>query len=198
MAMQIKSPGGLIKLAVILAAVVVVGVLFWQHLFGTYRLVEIEKGVVYSTGLRSVEELNNAALSSRARCILLCSDTVELETPLLTASQTYAFHSKLRVEDFRVGPGGWPTSDNIDVALEVIGKQSRRPVLIASADGVRRPGMIVAAYLTSVLKYDKPKAMKRLRELYGDAPGLADVDRFLEVYEPASQKVTRQLPLSKE
>lgn len=198
MGMQIKSPGGLIKLAIIVAVVVVASVLLWQRLFGTYRLVEVEKYVLYSTGLRSVEELNNAALASRASCILLCSDTVELETPLLSASQTYAFHSKLRVEDFRVGPGGWPTSGDIDVALRVIARQSRRPVLIASADGVRRPGMVVAAYLTSVLKYDKPAAMKRIRELYGDVPGLEDVSRFLEVYEPASQKVTRQLPLSKE
>jgi protein tyrosine/serine phosphatase len=104
----------------------------------------------------------------------------------------------MRVEDFSVGPGNWPTSDNVDVALRVIAKQSRRPVLIASADGIRRPGMVVAAYLTSVKKLDKAAAMKRIHELYGDGPGVADVERFLEVYDPASQKVTRELPMSKE
>ena len=198
MAMQMRGPRGLVKLAVILAAGVVVGVLLWQTLFGTFRLVEIEKGFLYSTGLRKVEDVNNAALKTGAKAILLCSDTVELETPLLAASQTYAFHSKMRVEDFRVGPGNWPTSQDIDGALQVISRPSRRPVLIVSADGVRRPGMIVAAYLTSVLKYDKAAAMKRVRQLYGVSPGLADVERFLEVYEPASRKVTRELPLSKE
>ena len=198
MAMPIKSCSGLIKLAAILATVVVVTVVLWQHLFGTYRLVEIEKGVLYSTGLRKVDDLNNAALTTGAKAVLLCSDTVELETPLLSASQTYAFHSKMRVEDFRVGPGNWPTSQDIDGALHVIDRLSRRPVIIVSVDGVRRPGMVVAAYLTSVLKYDKAAAMKRVRQLYGVSPGLADVERFLEVYEPASRKVTRELPLSKE
>ena len=198
MAIQNPSPRGLIKMAVILIAVVAVGILIWQQLFGTYRMVKIEKDVLYSTGLRNVEELNNAAISTKARALLLCSDSVELQTPLFSASQTYAFHSKMRVEDFRVGLGGWPTSQDIDWALQVIARPSRRPVLIVSADGVRRPGMIVAAYLTSVLKYDKPAALKRLRQLYGDAPGLTDVDRFLEAYEPASRTVTRQLPRSKE
>lgn len=198
MAMQIRSPRGLIKLAVILVAVVVVGVLAWQRLFGTYRLVEIEKGVLYSTGLRDVAELNNAALATHAACVLECADTAELETPLWRDSQTFVFHSHMRVEDFKVGPGNWPTTENVDIALQVIAKPSRRPLLIASADGIRRPAMVVAAYLTSVMKYDKPTAMKRIRELYGDGPGVADVERFLEVYDPASRQVARALPMSKE
>jgi hypothetical protein len=198
MAMQMKSSRGRIKLTIILIAVVVIGFFLWEQVFGTYRLAEIEKGVLYSTGVRKVEDLNNAALAARAKAVLLCSDTAELETPLLTASQNYVFHNKMRLENFSVGPGNWPTTQDINQALQAIDWPSRRPLLIASADGVRRPAMIVAAYLTSVMKYDKPAAMKRLHQLYGDAPGLADVDRFLEVYEPASRKVTQQLPLSKE
>lgn len=163
-----------------------------------YRYAEVQPGELYTAGMRSGEEFNRALDLSQAKTALLFVDAIDVRQPAYAEAQNDVYKRKLRLRQSVTPAGDWPSEDQIRVALEELQTVKHYPILIASLEGVRRPGMLIAAYLTSVKKLDKAAAAARLKSLYGDAPGLADVLRFLDVYDPALQRMSSSLPLSRE
>jgi protein-tyrosine phosphatase len=94
--------------------------------------------------------------------------------------------------------GGWPTSEQVREFLQIAGDPSRQPVLVHCAQGVRRTGMMVAAYQESVMKFDRDQAKAALLAFGHSQRTVGDVQRFIDVYDPAAQMMTEQLPQSTE
>jgi protein-tyrosine phosphatase len=71
-------------------------------------------------------------------------------------------------------------------------------VLVHCAQGVRRTGMMVAAYELSVLKLDKDQAVAAIKGFGHSDRTIGDVKRFIEVYDPQTQQMTADMPHSQE
>jgi protein tyrosine/serine phosphatase len=66
------------------------------------------------------------------------------------------------------------------------------------AQGVRRTGMMVAAYQESVLGYDRERATQEILRFGHSDRSIGDVRRFIDVYDPVKREVTAELPHSSE
>src|SRR5213079_2639054 len=94
--------------------------------------------------------------------------------------------------------GGWPTTANVKEFLSLAQNKSLQPVLVHCAQGVRRTGMMVAAYQMSVLGWDKDKTKAAILTFGHSDRTVNDVKRFIDVYDPKTQTVTEKLPQSSE
>ena len=64
--------------------------------------------------------------------------------------------------------------------------------------GVRRTGMMAAAFQESVLGYDKARTKDAILAFGHSERSIGDVKRFIDVYDPVKREVTQQLPQSQE
>jgi len=180
----------------VLGVVALLGWLFWP--VKPLHFACVQDGQVYTVGLRNLDDFNRAIDLSHARTVMIFADIMDTRQPLYAEAQTAIFKRRLRYEQNGMPAGDWPTPEVLAFSLEEMQKPKNFPLLIVSMEGVRRPGMLAAAYLASVKKLDKVAATQQLKRLYGDAPGLPDVLRFLDVYDPAGRQMKSPLPLSKE
>ena len=87
--------------------------------------------------------------------------------------------------------------DQLQRFLSIVQDPTKQPVLVHCAQGVRRTGMMVAAYQRSVLNYSADQA-KPAADLRPQPRTVGDVQRFIDVYDPAARQMTRKLEVSKE
>src|SRR5260221_7955264 len=94
--------------------------------------------------------------------------------------------------------GGWPTSEDVLKFLEVVQEKQNQPVLVHCAQGVRRTGMMVAAFQESVLGWDDSKAKSTMLSFGHSDRTVKDVERFIGVYDAKTRTGTAQLEEAKE
>ena len=93
---------------------------------------------------------------------------------------------------------GWPTSDDVRRFLSVVSDTQNQPALVHCAQGVRRTGMLVAAYQESVLGWDDKKCREEILTFGHSQRTVGDVQKFIDVYDPATGTVPTDLPVGRE
>jgi len=185
----------------ILVALAALGFLIWRSWFATYHLATVQEGVLYRDGNRGVRELEIALQKIQPRTVVCLFDDRELNDPEKPefAEELQLLNSRnLHVVRLPIALGGWPTSDDVRRFLDVVNLKENQPVLVHCAQGVRRTGMLVAAYQESVMGYT-PEQTKRAILRFGHSErSIGDVKRFIDVYDPKAREVTKQLAMSKE
>lgn len=181
--------------------VALAGFLVWRQWFQTYHLATVHQGVLYRDGNRGLREFANALRQVRPRTIVCLIDDKELSDgrkPQFQQELTYLASQGIAVERIAIPLGGWPTGDNVRQFLAVVSDKSRQPVLVHCAQGVRRTGMLVAAYQQSVLGYDDAKAKSAILTFGHSRRSIGDVEKFIELYDPKQREMTQSLPMSVE
>lgn len=171
---------------------------WWALREETGHCAQIIPGRLYTASYANAGDFTRALGESKAAAVLLMSDPVDVREPEFEVALVAAARARLRTPQVEIVSGSWPTPPQIEKALKELTNPRHHPALLASKEGVRRPGMFAAAYLASVEKMSKPAIVQRLRDAYGSAPGLEDVLRFLDVYDPEARRMTTSLPLSRE
>ena len=69
---------------------------------------------------------------------------------------------------------------------------------LSAAQGVRRTGMLVAAYQESVLHFNRDQAKAALLSFGHSDRTVNDVKRFIDVYDPTNRRMSEDLPISQE
>ena len=90
---------------------------------------------------------------------------------------------------------GFETGDQIDEFLKIAADPKRQPVLVHCAQGVRRTGMMVAAYQESVLGYDQSKAKAAILSFGHSQRTMSDVTKFIDLYDPKQRSLPTTLPV---
>ena len=188
----------------IIAAVVVLlvgGWLYWTR--STYHLETVQAGVLYRCGLQSFREFENALRRVKPKTVVTLVDDRELADPakpqFKREVETFADPARgVKVVRVPIPLGGWPEGDQIERFLAIAQNPANQPVMAHCAQGVRRTGMIVAAYQMSVLGYDKEKAKAALLTFGHSDRTVNDVKRFIDTYDPQARRMTKTLPQSKE
>jgi protein tyrosine/serine phosphatase len=195
MSATVRSLSPIIIAALILAAAG--WWIFWAY-FDTYHLATVKSGVLYRDGVRSLHEFDLAARRINVKTVVSLVDDQEITQPPFTDEMAYCKENGIEVIRLPVLLGGWPRGDQISQFLAIVTDPARQPVLVHCAQGVRRTGMMVAAYQRSVLGMDKDQTMAAMQTFGHSQRTVGDVQKFIETYDPVTKQMTQELPRSAE
>jgi protein tyrosine phosphatase (PTP) superfamily phosphohydrolase (DUF442 family) len=176
----------------VFAAAVAAAVWLWMYRLGTYHFAEVEKGVLYRDGNRGLREFKTALRKGDVRTVVILNDDQEVQKEPFKTELQFLDDHKIEVIRIPVKLGGYPTTDQVRQFLTIINDRSKWPILVHCAQGVRRTGMMVAAYEESALGYDNAKAKSAVLP-WGRKPTsqtLADVKAFIDGYDGKKREVT--------
>jgi protein tyrosine/serine phosphatase len=181
-----------------IAVVAAVAGYIWYSGVRTYHFAAVEEGVLYRDGVRSVDELANAVNRAQIATVVSLVDDTEIGQEPFNSELKYCFNSHIRILRVPITRGGWPTNDAIKSFLDTATNPKNKPLLVHCAQGVRRTGMMVAAYQMSVLKWDKDKTKAAILSYGHSDKTIGDIQRFIDNYDPVKHQLTQTLPPSNE
>lgn len=190
-----------LPIALAIVAVVLVGAGLWWAKWQTYHFAAVDPGVLYRAGNRGVREFGHAIGSGKIKTVVCLIDDTELadtHKPEFAAEVEWCRRNGVKIERIPVKLGGWPTSDDVRQFLSVVADKRNQPVLVHCAQGVRRTGMMVAAYQRSVLGWAPEKCAEQMLTFGHSQRTVGDVKRFIEVYDPGTGAVPEGLPVGQE
>jgi protein tyrosine phosphatase (PTP) superfamily phosphohydrolase (DUF442 family) len=185
----------------VFAVCIAIGFFVWRQWFETYHFASVQEGVLYRDGNRGVREFATMVRRAKPKTIVALIDDDEIadaEKPEFKAEIEFAKEKGIPIERIPVKLGGWPTTEDVRRFLEIATDKRKQPVIVHCAQGVRRTGMMAAAFQESVLGYDRDKTKSLILTFGHSQRSIGDVKRFIDIYDPVKREVTQQLEQSKE
>ena len=189
----------LIPAVIVLIAAVVLGV--WWFSLRTYHFAVVQDGVLYRDGNRGLAEFEHAIRRGKIKSVVMLIDDEELaahEKPEFAREVEWCRQQGIHIERIPIRLGGWPNGEDVKRFLAFVNERKNQPVLVHCAQGVRRTGMMVAAYQQSVLGWDDQKCKDKVLTFGHSQRTVGDVQKFIDVYNPATGAVPSDLPIGKE
>lgn len=185
-----------VAFAVLVAIGLSAGV-YWRW-FDTYHLVAVQPGVLYRDGHQTARAFENALDRVRPKTVVSLVDENEVKDPAkpqFSREAQVLAERGIRLEHIPVKLGGYPTTEDVRRFLDVATKPENQPVLVHCAQGVRRTGMMVAAYQMSAAPspLDREQAKKSVETFGHSDRTTRDVRNFIDVYDPGTRTVTKTL-----
>jgi protein tyrosine/serine phosphatase len=183
----------------LVAAALVAGGVAWR-LVATrrYHLATVQDAVLYRDGLRSRDQLAATVGRTGVKTIVSLLDDEERDREPYDCEEEWCRTNGVKLIRIPIRLGGWPSEEQVRQFLAVVADPNRRPVLVHCAQGVRRTGMMVAAYQETVMKFSRDQAKAALLAFGHSQRTIRDVQRFIDLYDPDAQRMTQELPISSE
>ena len=182
---------------VFVIALVAAGAYGWRCYLDTYHLATVQPRALYRDGVQSPCQFETAIRKVQPKTVVSLIDDNELahpEKPQFKAEAEFLAKQGIRLERIPVKLGGWPSQEDVEKFNRVAADPENQPVLVHCAQGVRRTGMMVAAYQMKHLGYDREKAKDELLAFGHSDRTVNDVKRFIDGYDPATGTVPPPLP----
>lgn len=171
---------------ILLALLVAGGVLVWRNYFETYHLVVVDPGKLYRDGNRSLREFKNTLRKANPKTVIAIIDEQEYEEPEFVAARELVKARGLEFHWIPIRAGAYPRPEQVREFLAVASDPAKQPVLYHDDEGIRRAGMMMAAYQESVLGYDDAKTIAAMQTFGHSDRTIKDVRRFIEAYDPVA------------
>lgn len=183
-------------LIVLLVALVAAGAYVWRCHLDTYHLATVQPHALYRDGNQSPCQFETAVRKVRPRTVVSLVDDNEVaddRKPQFQAEEQFLGKKGIRLERIPIALGGWPSKPDVERFLSVASDPESQPVLVHCAQGVRRTGMMVAAYQMKEMGYDKERAKAEILAFGHSDRTVNDVKRFIDGYDPETGKVPDNL-----
>lgn len=171
---------------------------WWTFFDAYYHLETVRDGILYRDGVRNLSEFDHAVKRVSPRTVVSLVDDNEIAKAPFTGELDYCRANHIELVRIPIPLGGWPNERQVKQFLALVADPARRPVLVHCAQGVRRTGMMVAAYQESAMNFTAEQAKAAILTFGHSQRTVGDVQRFIDVYDPAGQRMTEQLPMSSE
>lgn len=186
---------------VLLIALAVAGGYVWRCHISTYHLATVEPGVLYRDGNQLPCQFETAVRKVQPRTVVSLIDDTEQthpDKPQFEYERQFLEKKGVEFERIPVKLGGWPAKKDVERFLAVVKDPANQPVIVHCAQGVRRTGMMAAAYQMSQMGYDKERAKSSILAFGHSDRTVNDVKRFIDGYDPATGAVPENLMPSNE
>jgi protein tyrosine/serine phosphatase len=171
--------------------------IFWAW-FDTYHLATVKQGALYRDGVRTIHQFDLAVRKTHVKTVVSLVDDQEITQSPFTDELAYCQAHGIDLVRLPVPLGGWPRGDQISRFLDIATDPARQPVLVHCAQGVRRTGMMVAAYEISIMKLPKDQTVAAMMTFGHSQRTIGDVRKFIELYDPQTRQMTTDMPMSNE
>jgi protein tyrosine phosphatase (PTP) superfamily phosphohydrolase (DUF442 family) len=171
---------------VVLTLLQLVGFLVWRQYFQTYHLVVVDEGKLYRDGNRSLREFKNTLRKAKPRTVIAVVDEKEFNEPEFVASRELVKSRGLTFHWIPIRAGWYPTAEQVREFLKIASDPANQPVLYHDDEGIRRAGMMMAAYQETVLGYDDARAKAGIRAFGHSDRTIDEVRRFIDAYDPVA------------
>lgn len=177
-------------LAAVIGLAAAAGGWVWYEKYDTYHFAEVTPGVLYRDGNRQMRTFETAVEKGKIRTVVMLNDADELANrPQYRAEMEFCRQRGINLVHIPVGLGKRPTTDDVRKFLDVVNDPKNHPVLVHCAQGVRRTGMMVAAYQESQLKMDDARCKDAILLWGRKPPALDDVRGFIDDFDPLTRSV---------
>lgn len=185
------------SLLAILTIVVLIGggFLIWFNFIQTYHFVVVDPGKLYRDGNRSPREFKNALRKSNPRTVVAVIDQEEYDQPEFVAEREILQARGIEYHWIQVKAGAYPRPEQVQEFLAIARDPAKQPVLYHDDEGIRRAGMMMAAYQETVLGFDNAHAKAAIRGFGHGERTIKDVVRFIDAYD-AKEGLTADLNLT--
>jgi hypothetical protein len=166
--------------------VTAIGLLAHFFYFETYHLVTVDPGKLYRNGHRNMREWKNAQRHAHAKTIVAVIDEEEYNEAEFVEERDYCKANGIGYHWINIKAGWYPRPEQVKEFLAIANDPAKQPVLYHDDEGIRRAGMMMAAYQMSVMGYDKAKAKSAI-EAFGHSDRTIDnVRAFIDAYDPVN------------
>ena len=170
-------------LAIVALLAILAGFLVWRQWFQTYHLVVVDPGKLYRDGNRSLREFKNTLRKTKPRTVVAVIDQQEYNEPEFVAARELVQSRGMNFHWIAIKAGAYPRPEQVREFLAIASDPAKQPVLYHDDEGIRRAGMMMAAYQESVLGYDDAKAIATMQTFGHSERTIKDVRRFIEAYD---------------
>lgn len=174
------------------------GAYVWKTNYAAYHFAAVQEGVLYRDGVRTIREFKIAIRRAKPKTIVRLIDEAEQKTEPFVSETAYCQDQGIALIELPIKLGGWPTPEQVNMFLNLATNPNHQPVIVHCAQGVRRTGMLVAAYQQSILGHDATKAKKEMLTFGHSQRTVGDVMKFIDVYDPKQRTLPTSLPVGKE
>ena len=180
-----KRPRHVIR-ALIVLAIAGAGFLVWRSFFETYHLVVVDPGKLYRDGNRSMREFKNTLRKAKPNTVVAVIDHQEYNEPEFVAARELVKERGIAYHWIPIKAGAYPRKEQVQEFLAIAKDPANHPVLYHDDEGIRRAGMMMAAYQETVLGYDDEKTKAAIRAFGHSERTIKDVKRFIDAYHPVN------------
>jgi len=188
---------------VVILVVLVIGIAatYWLLRVQTYHLEAVTPGVLYRDGNRGVREFTNMLRKVEPKTVVTLIDEGELadeRKPMFKAEADLLIQKGIAQVNVIVPLGGYPSTEDVQNFLAIVEDPTKQPVVVHCAQGVRRTGMMVAAYQETILGWDKERVKNEMLTFGHSQRTVKDVKRFVDTYDPNTRTMAAALEPSDE
>lgn len=178
-----RAKRNFIVIASVVIFLAVVNFLYYR--FGaTYHYVVVDPGKLYRDGLRSTREFKNALEKASPKTVVAVIDDEEYNQPEFAEAREMLKSRGIGYQWIKIKAGRYPRPEQVVEFLAIATDPAKQPVLYHDDEGIRRAGMMMAAYQMSVLRYDREKAKASIQAFGHSDRTIDDVRRFIDAYDP--------------
>ncbi len=184
-----------------LVAVVVLvggGLWLWRQFFGGYHYRAVAQEILYRDGMRDPREFLRACRRGKIKTVVSLIEPGEYATEPLGREEELCRQASVALVRLPIALGGWPTDESLRQFVNMLDDPGKRPVLVHCAQGVRRTGMMVAAWQLSSGGLTVQQTKAAMATFGHSRRTVGDIERFIDHYDPVARRMTEQLPPGKE
>lgn len=155
-----------------------------------YHYVEVDPGKLYRDGLRNPDQFLRSCSRGKARAVISLVGTDEIGTDRFAPVLDKCRNQGMTTLHVPILLGGFPSSADVQRFLTLASDPANQPAIVHCREGIRRTGMMIAAYQMSILGMPPQRAKAAIQSFGHSTRVTDDINLFIDHYDPQTRTLS--------